>query len=118
MLSKGAAFLTFLSTPAGMALLAKGKAVANDGAARSGFGFDAVKDLGGGSYYAQKGGSLPETCNSVVQFKGDWGFVMCWGGPPVAATGWYPDYPDVMNIATKAAWGSTDLFPDFGMPSL
>jgi len=40
------------------------------------------------------------------------------GGKATAATSWYPDYPAVMNIAKNAAWGSGDLFPQFGMPSL
>ena len=117
MLNRGAAYLSFLSTPAGMALLAAGKAVANDGGARSGYGFDDTSVSGGG-YYAQKGGELTNLCNSVVQLNGEWGFVMCWASPPVAATGWYPNYPEVMSIATAASWSPADLFPAFGMPSL
>jgi hypothetical protein len=119
MLSKGAAYLTFLtSTSAGAALLAAGLKLNNDGGARSGYGFDALSALSGGQFYGQKGGDLPETCNSVIQINGDWGFVMLWAGPPVAATSWYPDYPSVMNIAKGVDWGTTDLFPSFGMPSL
>ena len=119
MLSKGAAFQMFLqTTPAGMALLAKGKALVNDGGARAGYGFDGVSKNADGSSYAQKGGDLPECCNSVVQFNGSWGFVMCWASPPSAAKNWYPDYPDVMNIANPALANATDLFPQFGMPSL
>jgi CubicO group peptidase (beta-lactamase class C family) len=118
MLTRGAAFQAFLSTPAGQALLAVGKTVAGDGGARAGFGFDGIGNLGGGNFYAQKGGNLPETSNSVVQMNGDWGFVMFWGGPPFQATGWYPDYPDVMNIAKTVNWGDADLFPQFGMSSL
>jgi CubicO group peptidase (beta-lactamase class C family) len=119
MLTLSANFLTFLTTtPQGAALLAEGKAVAGDGGARSGYGWDGTNSLGNGSFYAQKGGDLPETCNSVVQFQGDWGFVMFWGGPPSAATGWYPNYPEVMSIATAFNWGAADLFPSFGMPSL
>jgi hypothetical protein len=30
----------------------------------------------------------------------------------------YPDFPAVMNIAKSVQWGSQDLFPQFGMPSL
>jgi CubicO group peptidase (beta-lactamase class C family) len=117
MLSKGVAFQSYLQTPAGMALLAKGKALTGDGGARAGYGFDVVSNLGGGQFYAQKGGNLIECCNSVVQFNGTWGFVMCWASPPSAANGWYPDYPDVMNIARNTAWAA-DLFPSFGMSSL
>jgi CubicO group peptidase (beta-lactamase class C family) len=118
MLEKGAQYLQFLSTPAGMALLAQGKALTGDGGARSGYGFDAVSDNGNGNFYAQKGGDLPDLCNSVVQFNNDWGFVMCWATPPTAGGTWYPDFPDVMNIAITASWSATDLFPSFGMPSL
>ena len=43
---------------------------------------------------------------------------MCWGGKATAASGWYPDYPDVMNVAKSALAGVADLFPQYGMPSL
>jgi hypothetical protein len=54
---------------------------------------------------------------SVLQFNGVWGFVMLWAGQN-PLTDWYPDYPNVMNIAKTTSWGPTDLFPQFGMPSL
>jgi hypothetical protein len=54
----------------------------------------------------------------VLQINGDWGFAMSWGGDASAATNWYPDFPDVMNVARGVAWGPADLFPSFGMPSL
>jgi hypothetical protein len=31
---------------------------------------------------------------------------------------WYPNFPEVMSIATKVNWGGADLFPDLGMPTL
>jgi CubicO group peptidase (beta-lactamase class C family) len=84
---------------------------------RAGHGFDRTVSQGNGRYYGQKGGSL-NTSGNVLEINGDWGFAMCWGGVASPATNWYPDYPAVMDIARKVAWGSTDLFPSFGMPSL
>jgi hypothetical protein len=57
---------------------------------------------------------------SVLQFNGDWGFVVLWGSPTDRAKLVYPDFHGVMDIATnpKTNWGNTDLLPDFGMPSL
>ena len=68
-------------------------------------------------YYGQKGGSL-DTSGNVLEINGDWGFAMCWGGKATAASGWYPDYPDVMNVAKAALANAPDLFPQYGMPSL
>jgi len=84
---------------------------------RAGHGFDRAANQGGGRYYGQKGGSL-QTSGNVLQINGDWGLAMSWGGKANAAPGWYPDFPAVMDIATTAAWGTADLFPSFGMPSL
>jgi CubicO group peptidase (beta-lactamase class C family) len=94
-------------------------AVANgavSGHTRAGYGWDGAASQPGEKFYAQKGGSL-STDHSVIQINGDWGFTMLWAGEASAATGWYPDYPDVMSIAKTVQW-STDLFPAFGMPSL
>lgn len=84
---------------------------------RAGHGWDGVSRRGRNQYYGQKGGSLHISGN-VLQIDGDWGFAMCWGGKATAASGWYPNYPDVMNIAKKALPDAEDLFPQFGMPSL
>ena len=84
---------------------------------RAGHGFDGAASQGNGRYYGQKGGSL-STSHNVLEINGDWGFAMCWAGAASAATQWYPDYPAVMDIAREVAWGPTDLFPSFGMPSL
>ena len=99
-------------------MLAKGAALNAAGFGRAGYGFDGLRNLGGGVFYGQKGGSLA-TSNDVIEFNGDWGFVMLWGSPPTAAeSNWYPDYPSVMTIAKAASWGPADLFPQFGMASL
>ncbi len=103
-----------------VSMLSAGAQLSAAGFSRAGYGFDYVSDLGGGQFYAQKGGSLGSSA-SVLQFKGEWGFTMLWGnGEPGALPNqpWYPDFPQVMNIATAANWGSGDLFPQFGMPSL
>jgi hypothetical protein len=84
---------------------------------RAGHGWDGAAALGNHKFYGQKGGSLNTTGN-VLQFNGDWGFAMCWGGLPGAAAGWYPNYPEVMDVAKAALAEAPDLFPQFGMPSL
>lgn len=84
-----------------------------------GYGFDAVTDLGNGEYRAQKGGSL-ETSNNVLSFDGEWGLVMAWASPPLAADPtWYPYYPAVMDIAKTALVDADDLFQTtYDLPAL
>jgi len=84
---------------------------------RAGHGWDNASSLEANSYYGQKGGSL-NTSGNVLQINGDWGFAMCWGGKPTSVGDWYPDFPDVMNIARNALGNAIDLFPQFGLPSL
>lgn len=84
---------------------------------RSGHGWDGIRALGNHKFYGQKGGDLSTTGN-VLQFDGDWGFAMCWGGKAIAAGNWYADYPAVMDVAKAALANAPDLFPQFGMPSL
>lgn len=98
-------------------MLSAGAALTAKGLGRAGYGFDAVADRGSGKFYAQKGGSLASSGN-VLQFDGDWGFALSFGGYASAGDSWYPDYPAVMNIAKQHDWGTVDLFPQFGMPSL
>lgn len=85
----------------------------------AGYGFDSVSSLGGGNYQAQKGGSL-ETSNNVLSFDGQWGLVMAWASPPLAADAtWYPYYPAVMDIAKAALANADDLFSSaYAMPPL
>jgi CubicO group peptidase (beta-lactamase class C family) len=84
---------------------------------RAGHGWDIAGAQANHRYYGQKGGSL-DTSGNVFQINSDWGFAMCWGGKATAASGWYPNYPDVMNIAQNALANAADIFPQFGMPSL
>ena len=77
---------------------------------RAGHGCDRARSLGNHKFYGQKGGDL-DTTGNVIQFDGDWGFAMCWGGKAIGAPDWYPNYPDVMNLAKSALADATDLFP-------
>jgi len=80
-----------------------------------GHGFDGV-DQPGGVYRAQKGGLL-ETSQSGLSFTvGGIGFVVCWNTKGVAGD-WYPYFPEIVNAAKAHDWGTTDLFPQFNMPS-
>ena len=110
-------------------MLSAGSALTAKGMGRAGYGFDQLikgpgnppPDTGGspltsGQFYGQKGGEWVGT-QSVLQFNGDWGFVMLWAGQNPLPD-WYPDYPNVVNIAKTTSWGPADLFPQFGMPSL
>jgi len=93
---------------------------ATPGMTRAGYGLDGAENLGGGKFYGQKGGLIINAA-SVLQFNGDWGFALCFGSPaqlPGVTPVWYPDYVPLMSIAKSTNWGTTDLFPDFGMPSL
>jgi CubicO group peptidase (beta-lactamase class C family) len=90
----------------------------------AGYGFDHVLDLGGGQFYGQKGGLIGSS-STVAQFNGDWGYTMLWAnnGPAVVTNypnlEYYPDFPAIMHdIVPTVNWGSADLFPQFGMPSL
>lgn len=85
--------------------------------ARAGHGWDVAGALVDNRYYGQKGGAL-ETSGNVLQIQGDWGFAMCWGGKATSVPNWYPDFPEVMNIAKPVLAGAADLFPQFGMPPL
>jgi hypothetical protein len=85
---------------------------------RSGYGLDGAAARDPGRYYGQKGGDL-STSQNVLQFNGDWGFAANWAGRiTVPGMHWYPNFPELMSVATKADFGSTDLFPDFGMTAL
>jgi CubicO group peptidase (beta-lactamase class C family) len=86
---------------------------------RAGYGLDGAAARANGLYYGQKGGDLV-TSQNVLQFNGDLGFIANWAGRLIAPTTgtWYPNFPELMNIASKVNWGTTDLFPNFGMTSL
>ncbi|MGA2552360.1 MAG: serine hydrolase [Burkholderiaceae bacterium] len=80
---------------------------------RAGYGFDFVTTSRAPPFYAQKGGEIDD-CASVLQFDGEWGFVLMFGSPaqediqpPLPS--WYPDFQAGMNIAQTVNWRQ-DLF--------
>ena len=91
------------------------------GSPRAGFGLDWSIWRSPGVYYGQKGGQIGDAA-SVLEFDGEsgdgaWGFVALFG-TRATQPGWYADWPAVMNLAKKELTTATDLFPQFGMPSL
>ena len=87
---------------------------------RAGHGLDGARLPPNGDYYGQKGGSLA-TSGNVLQFNGNWGFAMCWAGKEIAnyqGNSYYPNFDAVMSIARQTNWGTSDLFPMYGMPPL
>jgi CubicO group peptidase (beta-lactamase class C family) len=83
---------------------------------RAGFGLDWVQWQSPGVYYGQKGGQIGDAA-SVLQFDGEWGFVALFG-TRATQPGWYPNWNGVMDQAKTQLATATDLFPQFGMPSL
>lgn len=105
-----------------------GPAIANLfalGATQGGHGFDTaiVLDATAETYYGMKGGSIPESSQNCVRYQtGDISMVVCWnrhgiGEGSAVDAWWYPDFPTVLNPARANAWGTSDLFPVYGMPS-
>jgi CubicO group peptidase (beta-lactamase class C family) len=98
-----------------------------DANGRVGHGFDTafVINAGAGTYYGMKGGSLPESNQNCIRYQtGDLSMVICWnrhdigeGAPPPSDGWWYPDFPAVLTAARAQSWGTSDLFPMYGMPS-
>jgi hypothetical protein len=69
-----------------------------------------------------KGGSLPGSSQNCARYQtNDFSMVVCWNRSDIAEGGsdgwWYPDFPAVLNAARAHSWGTSDLFPTFGMPS-
>jgi CubicO group peptidase (beta-lactamase class C family) len=84
-------------------------------------GWDFCMAKSNGGWYAQKGGSWVDA-QSCVRFHGqnqsdDICMAVAWAHS-VTAGDWYPDFPEVTQPAITQDWGTTDLFPTFGMPSL
>jgi hypothetical protein len=82
-----------------------------------GHGWDGMTALAGGGYMGQKGGLLGSSQNSIYYTSGKLSFVVCWNHNPVSSGNWYPNFPAVVTAANAHDWGSTDLFPQYGMPS-
>lgn len=80
-----------------------------------GHGFDSVTKVGT-AWQAQKGGSL-ETSQDCLSFTvGDIGLVVLWNAEGIGGD-WYPFFPEVVTAAQSYDFGTTDLFPSFGMKS-
>ena len=94
-------------------------------AAGGGHGFDTaiVLDATAKTYYGMKGGDIPESNQNCVRYRtGDISMVVCWNRSDItegmAKDGWwYPDFPAVLDAARVHAWGTGDLFPNYGMAS-
>jgi CubicO group peptidase (beta-lactamase class C family) len=93
---------------------------------RGGHGFDSasVLNASAGLYYGMKGGLIGESNQNCVRYQtGDISMVVCWNrselgeGSPLSDGWWYPEFPAVLGAARANAWGTSDLFPVFGMPS-
>ena len=82
-------------------------------------GFDAVgtSDAAKGLYWGYKGGSLSTSQNTIYFERDGYSLVVCWNGTTPQGESWYPGFPSVLNAARQKDWGTTDLFPQYGMPS-
>ena len=80
-------------------MLSDGAALSAANMNRAGYGFDYLASQGSDNFYDQKGGPLSSS-NNVLESNGQWGFALSWGGPPTAATNWYPDYHYAGNGVT------------------
>jgi hypothetical protein len=82
-----------------------------------GHGWDYCTSEPGNGWYAQKGGSLAGDQSCVRHSTNDISMAVAWGHSIVDGD-WYPDFPEVITPAIAQNWGTTDLFPTFGMPGL
>ncbi|MBV9363322.1 MAG: serine hydrolase [Solirubrobacterales bacterium] len=80
-------------------------------------GWDAAAAEPNGGWYGQKGGLIFDAQSCLHLSTDDISMSVVWGHWPTGGD-WYPDFPEVINTAKTQNWGSTDLFPTFGMPSL
>jgi CubicO group peptidase (beta-lactamase class C family) len=82
-----------------------------------GHGWDSANAEPSGGWYAEKGGLIFDAQSCLHLSTNDISMSVLWGHWPVGGD-WYPDFPEVINAAKAQNWGSADLFPTFGMPSL
>jgi CubicO group peptidase (beta-lactamase class C family) len=84
-------------------------------------GFDSVHvDAGTKHFFGEKGGSLSTSQNGVHFEIGGISTVICWNGATPVGPVWFDKdgmYQDLITAARAQNWGSTDLFPSFGMPA-
>ncbi len=82
-----------------------------------GHGWDYCTSQPNGGWYAQKGGSENDNQSCVRHSTDDISMAVAWAHAIVDGD-WYPDFPEVITPAMAQNWGTTDLFPTYGMPSL
>ncbi|HEY6343838.1 MAG TPA: serine hydrolase [Bryobacteraceae bacterium] len=81
-----------------------------------GHGWDSCNQSSGG-WQAQKGGSWVDAQSGVAHFPNGISMTVVWAHAIVDGD-WYPWFPEVIGPATAEDWGTTDLFPTFGMSPL
>jgi CubicO group peptidase (beta-lactamase class C family) len=82
-----------------------------------GHGWDYCASEPNNGWYAQKGGSGDGDQSCVRHSTNDISMAVAWAHSVVDGN-WYPNFPEVITPAIGHDWGTTDLFPAFGMPSL
>ena len=81
-------------------------------------GFDNVSvDSATNQFTGDKGGSLTTSQNGVHFEVGGISTVICWNGMTPTGPAWFSPYKVLTDAAAANDWGSTDLFPTFGMPA-
>jgi CubicO group peptidase (beta-lactamase class C family) len=82
-------------------------------------GWDSVQtDPSTGIMTGEKGGSLSTSQNGVQFTLGTFATVINWSGATPKGPRWFAPYVDLLNAVAAQTWGTADLFPTFGMPSL
>lgn len=81
-------------------------------------GFDSVQlDTTTNEFFGEKGGSLSTSQNGIQFEINGIATVICWNGMTPSGPAWFQFGDDLLVAASEQNWGSTDLFPTFGMPS-
>ena len=84
-------------------------------------GFDSVHvNASTKQFFGEKGGSLSTSQNGVHFEIDGTSTVICWNGATPVGPVWFDQdgmYQDLITAARAQNWGSTDLFPTFGMPA-
>jgi CubicO group peptidase (beta-lactamase class C family) len=83
-------------------------------------GFDGVitVDAANHLFAGDKGGSLTTSQNGVHFETAGISTVICWNGMTPTGPAWFSPYKALTDAARANDWGTTDLFPTFGMPAL
>jgi len=83
-------------------------------------GFDDVFTVHAANHLfaGDKGGSLTTSQNGVHFETAGISTVICWNGMTPTGPAWFSPYKVLTDAARAHDWGTTDLFPTFGMPAL